>query len=467
MHTKLLLPLLAVALPLFPSVASAAPRLLISDQLAGSVLEFTGGGEVTVFATGLSEPAGLCVGPGNDVYVAEFGTGEITIISEGGDMTDQPAFADTSASKEVSLLPVGLWCNDDVVLVTDFQGAVANVAIGGPDPFAWQPYAFWPGEFNPFPLDIVQSASGNVFVSSAAGIYRGDLGVAMDAPPIVTGHPFVSLEAVGDTLISGVANGPRIYDVSAAGDVADAQPWATLPGDDSVFALLQAGSQTFAASGTAIYDVTDGGDLSDASPFATGLSADLLYQAMIQWNCGSDADCSDGDACNGAERCEENTCLAAKAPLACDDEDVCTSDACDPDSGCTHDSIPGCCASDLDCTLEEICDENANTCVPAFSPTTGDPDPSGGGESTSGGDTGVGESAGESGESDTSGDEPSTSGSDGGASSGASEGDTDDAGAEGRSSGCTVGGRAGLPWWLVLGVLAIARRRAQGSSSAR
>lgn len=456
MNIKRILPLLALAIPVFPSFASAAPRLLVTDQLAGTVLEFTEGGEATVFASGLSEPAGLCVGPGNDVYVAEYGTGEITIVSAGGDMTDEPAFADTSAVDGINLVPVGLWCNDSVVLVSDLQGAVANVVVGGSDPLAWQVYAYWPAALNPLPIDIAQSEAGNVFVTSAEGIFRADLGLTGEAPPIVTGHPFVALEAVGETLLATVADGPRIYDVTMGGDLTDAAPWATLPGDDAVFALLAAGTQRYAASGTAIYDVSAGGDLTAAAPFATGLSEGLLYQAMVEWTCGTDADCDDGDACNGAETCEANTCIPAKEPLSCDDDDVCTADACDPDSGCVNEAIEGCCVSDLDCSLEEICDEDANVCVPAFSPTTGDDSTSGNGSSTEGDDQG------ETGDdeplpSGTSGDGPDTGDEPGGETG---DGDTDDtASADAASGGCSVGGRVGSFWLLTVAMLGLLRRR--------
>ena len=444
MTIQRILPLLALAIPVFPSFASAAPRLLVTDQLAGTVLEFTDGGEATVFASGLSEPAGLCVGPGNDVYVSEYGTGEMAIISAGGDMTDEPAFADTTAAKGINLVPVGLWCNDSVVLVSDLQGAVANVVVGGSDPLAWQVYAYWPAALNPFPIDIAQSDAGNVFVTSASGIFRADLGLTGEAPPIVTGHPFVAMEAVGETLLATVADGPRIYDVSMGGDLTDAAPWATLPGDGSVFALLAAGSQRYAASGTAIYDVTGGGDLTAADPYATGLSEGLLYQAMVEWTCGTDADCDDGDACNGAETCEANTCIPAAEPLSCDDDDVCTADACDPESGCANEPIEGCCVSDLDCSLDEICDEDANVCVPAYSPTTGDDSTSGDGSSTgdddeeeTGNDVPL--------PSGTSGDAPETGDVSGGETG---EGDTDGASADAASSGCTVAGRSGSPRWI-------------------
>lgn len=439
--------LLALALP---AVASAAPRLLITDQVSGTVLEFTEGGDISenVFASGLGRVGGMCVGPDNALYVAKFGSGEITIVTAGGDMTNQPAFADTSAFPEISFAPVGLWCNDSVVLLTDLQGAVVNVVVGGSDPFAWQVFAAWTPDTNPSPIDIAQTDTGNVFVSSAVGIYRADLGVTADTPAFATGHPFVSLEAFGDELLAGANDGPRIYDVTAGGELTSADPWATLPGTNSVLSLLDAGGQRFAASGTVIYDVTDGGDLSDASPFATGLSEGLPYQGMVHWVCGSDADCDDAEACNGPETCVSNTCVPSNEPVSCDDDDVCTTDACEASQGCTHEAVQGCCVSDIDCALEEVCDFDANDCVPAYVPTTGE-----GGEGGSG--TGTTASGDDGTSAQGSGEE--TVGPDGGTSS--SGGDTDGASADGQAAGCSVQGRGGALWLLAVGILGVCRRR--------
>ena len=66
-------------------------------------------------------------------------------------------------------------------------------------------------------------------------------------------------------------------------------------------------------------------------------------------------DCSDGDACNGLETCNNGACLAG-APAVCDDENPCTDDACVPAFGCTYevDDLNDC--SDLNvCNGPEVC----------------------------------------------------------------------------------------------------------------
>jgi len=41
--------------------------------------------------------------------------------------------------------------------------------------------------------------------------------------------------------------------------------------------------------------------------------------------------------------------------LDCDDDDLCTADACDAALGCSHTDIAGCCRLDVDCVDSESC----------------------------------------------------------------------------------------------------------------
>lgn len=77
--------------------------------------------------------------------------------------------------------------------------------------------------------------------------------------------------------------------------------------------------------------------------------------------CGADADCDDGNLCNGSERCEPNAanadergCVPGEA-LACDDGIACTVDSCDPTQGCKHLADSTRCTDSIDCTVD-ICD---------------------------------------------------------------------------------------------------------------
>jgi len=51
-----------------------------------------------------------------------------------------------------------------------------------------------------------------------------------------------------------------------------------------------------------------------------------------QSECEQDADCDDGNSCNGAERCLDLVCTPGDAPN-CDDGNICTSDSCDSATG--------------------------------------------------------------------------------------------------------------------------------------
>lgn len=70
--------------------------------------------------------------------------------------------------------------------------------------------------------------------------------------------------------------------------------------------------------------------------------------------CG-DADAADGtpcdadaNACTDDDSCQSGTCTAGAA-LDCDDGDACTTDSCNPATGCVNTAIAGCCDSAADC----------------------------------------------------------------------------------------------------------------------
>jgi len=72
--------------------------------------------------------------------------------------------------------------------------------------------------------------------------------------------------------------------------------------------------------------------------------------------------CDDGNRCNGTETCVAGVCHAG-TPLACDDRNACTTDACDPTRGCTHTPVAGCsaCTTDAQCDNGRFCD-GVETC---------------------------------------------------------------------------------------------------------
>ena len=82
--------------------------------------------------------------------------------------------------------------------------------------------------------------------------------------------------------------------------------------------------------------------------------------SLCEVPCTRDAECSNGDACDGAERCEAGSCVAGAA-LGCDDGVACTSDRCEPARGCVNETAPG-----LPCGEGGVCDAAGAcaSCVP-------------------------------------------------------------------------------------------------------
>jgi len=78
--------------------------------------------------------------------------------------------------------------------------------------------------------------------------------------------------------------------------------------------------------------------------------------------CEPDADCDDGDMCNGTERCIGGACQEG-TPVDCDDDNVCTDDICDPATGnCSYNNNTLPCDDGDACTVGDAC--SAGTCQP-------------------------------------------------------------------------------------------------------
>jgi len=69
--------------------------------------------------------------------------------------------------------------------------------------------------------------------------------------------------------------------------------------------------------------------------------------------------CDDGNACTIEDACLGGTCHPG-VPFACNDNNVCTADTCDPTSGCVYTNITGPCDDGNACTTGEVC--VAGTC---------------------------------------------------------------------------------------------------------
>ena len=80
-----------------------------------------------------------------------------------------------------------------------------------------------------------------------------------------------------------------------------------------------------------------------------------------------DTACDDGDTCTAEDRCTKGTCKPGKA-ADCDDGTVCTTDSCDAETGCVHDTTTVACDDGDMCTVGDTCTKGAckpgalNTC---------------------------------------------------------------------------------------------------------
>ena len=80
--------------------------------------------------------------------------------------------------------------------------------------------------------------------------------------------------------------------------------------------------------------------------------------------------CEDGDLCTQGDACDTGVC-AMGLPLQCDDDNVCTADSCDPDTGgCRFDPVDGACDDGDACTVGDVCAEGA--CQPGAPFACGD-----------------------------------------------------------------------------------------------
>ena len=70
--------------------------------------------------------------------------------------------------------------------------------------------------------------------------------------------------------------------------------------------------------------------------------------------CSDDTACSDGNVCNGVELCNVISGVCEPGPaLDCDDSKLCTTDTCDPVTGCIH---------TVTCGENEICGSTTGAC---------------------------------------------------------------------------------------------------------
>jgi hypothetical protein len=93
----------------------------------------------------------------------------------------------------------------------------------------------------------------------------------------------------------------------------------------------------------------------------TASSPDQVFRLEgLLASCSADADCQDGNLCNGAEHCVANACTPG-TPVNCNDGLFCTIDSCDPGTGACS-NAPNPCSDGDSCSLD-FCNEAADACT--------------------------------------------------------------------------------------------------------
>ncbi len=86
-----------------------------------------------------------------------------------------------------------------------------------------------------------------------------------------------------------------------------------------------------------------------------GFLVDDLVIRALDSTCTTDADCDDGLSCSGVETCVNGSCVAGD-PISCDDGVECTVDTCDELTSCVNTPDDSACSDGSLCTGVETCD---------------------------------------------------------------------------------------------------------------
>ena len=440
--------------------ASAAAEVYVAEFGGGSVVDVEPGGDLTGverFATGLTTPTGMCIGPGGDIYVSEWDAGEVTIITDGGDFTDATPFATGLTT------PSSLVCSEDQILVAEFNsGEVTDITAGG-DFAAADPFA----SGLPAIVGLLGTSDGTLYATPQGtdSVYDitggGDFSLL---PPYATGGgtPRGMTETLEGELLVANRDNDTINIFTDGGDMSASVFVSGL----NLNEVVASGPTIWAANADAdqgaIWNVSDGGDLSALLPHATGILAGNAGVAgiLVLPVCGNaiveaGEDCDESGAtmlCNAD--CTLSACgdgvLNEEAGEACDDGNL------DDDDGCS-----------ATCEVEEAPGTSSSTGGTSGDDSSTSGDGSTGGDDTTSGDnttSGPGDSTGSAAETTST---DSTSGNSDGAdestSTGAASSSGGADGAEGETSdgcSCRTDSRSGLgSWGAMLGLLVFVRRR--------
>jgi MYXO-CTERM domain-containing protein len=178
--------------------------------------------------------------------------------------------------------------------------------------------------------------------------------------------------------------------------------------------------------------------------------------------------CDDGDACTTGDTCQAGACVPGQATVCLASDGCHDAGVCDPATGaCSNPPKALDCSAQGPCENDGVCDPGTGACQKSSKP---DGTPCAGGVCVaggcvldpvgSGGSTGTGTGTGSSTGSGTGGGASGTGGASGSGASGTTSGSGGGAGGTSGGCGCAVVGEpATVRWPLLLGALALLRRR--------
>jgi cysteine-rich repeat protein len=309
MLSRMLAPAL-LALLAFPAAAQPAPGdLLATEAASGSVVNIKGGGDFTGdprFATGLTNPTGICLGPGGDVYVAE-PNGDILIVTAGGDFSAAASFA-TGLGNVLDLS-----CSETQILAVDNNsgGRILDATAGG-DLSAAVPFA------SGFPLAtrLFRDSEGTLWVTTASG----EIFDVTAGGDFSSAAPFASGLGQGDgltehegRLLVGDGGAGEVIDFTNGGNLASKSPFATSVFTSALLSVPGLGLFAAAGNGSGVQEISAGGSFSGVPFFASGVAttfglAGLLYVP----GCGDGIE-QQGESCDDGNTAAGDGCSAVCA----------------------------------------------------------------------------------------------------------------------------------------------------------
>ena len=179
--------------------------------------------------------------------------------------------------------------------------------------------------------------------SSAYGDYRDDINYlpALDGSGVAH-YALAGIEEFAATYVS-----LRSYDASGAESVFSNEiVFPADPGQCNVDADCPAPSDPCAGPSACVAHLCQaGGSPEPDETFCNDGNASTPYDVCRSgvcrgFACGVDAQCSDGDACDGSELCVANACAAGTPPACPTDSGPCFASYCDASAGCAVQTYP-------------------------------------------------------------------------------------------------------------------------------